>query len=240
MHAALGPVAVGTAPPPFSQSLVSTADPDPYELAGAKAGPDDRLAAVWHEQLGCWNESGRPQRHVAAYTTPGLGFKPTGPGVPGPPATFKAFWWLADGRLLFWTQTSSPFRGQPDDLRHGRAGHRRARPRPGSATPRRAAAARSRSARPAAAVATPPPIVTVPRVRTTFKASSDGTVKVTVVAPGPGDLAIELLAKRSGLIEAEEDPARAPLQAQDHQGRARETHAQALRQGEEDAKDATN
>jgi hypothetical protein len=202
VHAALGSVVAGTTPPAFTQSLVSTPDPDPYELTGARAGPDDRLAVVWHEQLGCWNASGRPQRHVAAYTVPGqVGMTGTGPGIPGPPATFRSFWWLADGRLLFWTQTTSPFANSqtifdtgvpvtdvPDDGEPSGGGPSGgtvpiSTPGPSTGGP-------------------PPPVVTVPRIRTVFKASANGTVRVTVTASGPGDLAIELLARRSGLISA--------------------------------------
>lgn len=220
VHAVLATVTPGSGPPSFTDQAVSEpGDPDPQELLGIRAGGDDRLAMAWKEVTGgCWNTVNRPERRMAAYVAPGqTSMTPTGVGIPGPPAAFRDLWWGADGRLLFWTQVTSPSTVnsqtpydtgvplQPITPPAGGGGGGPTPPPPPT-PPSEAPAA---TPTPGAAATTPPSgappstSTTVARVvPTTFSATQRGTVTMTIAAPGSGDFAIQLLARRSGLIAA--------------------------------------
>lgn len=202
VHAVLSRVEPGAGPPSFSDQVVSeSGDPDPQSLAGTvRAGQDDRLAMAWNEVTGgCWNTPNRPERRMAAYVAPGqTSMTATGPGIPGPPATFRDLYWKADGQLLFWTQTTNPIVNSQTLYDTGVPITPVTGPPAGPAP---AAPAPAPVGAPAAGAGVPSPAV-ARRVTTKFVASSQGTVKMTIAAPGSGDLAIQLLAKQTGLIAA--------------------------------------
>jgi hypothetical protein len=185
---------------------------DATKNAGVAAGSDDRLALAWREAYtGCFLDPSRPIRYRGAYTAPGqAAMTPTGVGIPEAPKVFKGLWWKADGRLLFWTQTPPPpsftnyetlyDTGVP--VQSGGGG--------GSATPPPGGGTTEASPGGGGTTETPsgggggggtdnPPVITVLPAK--FHASSNGTVQMTVTAPSPGDLGIDLLVKRSGLVK---------------------------------------
>ena len=201
VHAVLARVEDGSDPPAFTNQAVSDpGDPDPIGLLGTvRGGSDDRLAMAWREVTGgCWDTPNRPERRMAAYVAPGqTSVTPIGPGIPGPPSTFRDLYWKSDGQLIFWTQTSGPIVNSQTPYDTGVpitpfAGLPTAAPPP---TPPGSGGA------PASGPG-PPPAAVARRVSTRFVAAAKGTVKMTVLAPGSGELTVQLLAKKAGLIAA--------------------------------------
>jgi hypothetical protein len=216
VHAATTPVT--NAEPNFTQQVVGGPVPDPYELTGVRAGSDDRLAIVWREAIGCHVESNRPTRYMAAYIAPGqTSWTPTGEGIPND-ATFRGFWFRTNGDLLFWTQTSNPVANRqtifttgvpitdpgtqnPPPPNGGDGGNTNPPPTGGgSGTPLPPPTTPGGTGSNGGGTAVTPTVI--PVVPSKFTASLSGVVKTSVKVPGPGDLAMDLLARRSGLVKS--------------------------------------